>query len=312
VCLSDTTLPCQLPRIALELSVQNESSGFRRLLHTEHTETVCRAAARVALRLTCSGHHSSDWTQDWADLPRPCHLRAILWRYGSSSGADILARLAHRTWHWHLLALCVPGEAKNKPANCCIPACFCSSAHHHFLSLPVHFSVVISGSVAVALDDWIGSPLNQSVVGTAERPVRNASPRQWRNWRKTESEIALETKVYETIRTRKKPRSRVGLAIAAVVLGGFGLYLARAFFLDAFYPRTVVTGRVDGLRFNRGSRAPRLSDIFIGGQTFHATRDLHSQIQAGDYIRAEIGAGSHTVLRWERYAGGSASKEFSY
>ena len=144
--------------------------------------------------------------------------------------------------------------------------------------------------------------------GQSEMP----SPRQWRNWRKTESEIALETKVYETIRTRKKPRSRVGLAIAAVVLGGFGLYLARAFFLDAFYPRTVVTGRVDGLRFNRASRAPRLSDIFIGGQTFHATRDLHSQIQAGDYIRAEIGAGSHTVLRWERYAGGSASKEFSY
>ncbi len=135
------------------------------------------------------------------------------------------------------------------------------------------------------------------------------SPRHARNWRKTESEIAYETRVYKRIETIQKLRNPVLLVLAAVALGGFGLYLARTFFLDALCSRTIVTGRVDGLRFNRGSRAPRLSDIFIGGQIFHITRDLHSQIQPGDYIRAEIGAGSQTVLRWERFAAGSASKE---
>jgi hypothetical protein len=140
--------------------------------------------------------------------------------------------------------------------------------------------------------------------GQAESP----SARQWRNWRKNKSEIALEIKVCKTSRTRENHGAALRSAVAAVVLGGFGFYLARTFVLDAFHSKVIVAGRVNGLRFNRG-RGPRLSDIFIDGQMFHATRDLHRQIQSGDYIRAEIGAGSHTILRWERYAPGTTAKE---
>jgi hypothetical protein len=136
------------------------------------------------------------------------------------------------------------------------------------------------------------------------------TPSSWRfaNWRKTEKEIAFETQVYEGFRKKRQQRPTAVLVLTTVLLGGFGLYLARTFLLDAFYPRTIVAGRVDALRFNRGSRAPRLSDIFIAGHVYHATRDLHSRIQPGDYIHAEIGAGSHAVLHWQRYAADFASK----
>ncbi len=148
--------------------------------------------------------------------------------------------------------------------------------------------------------------------GGRSSPSEIRSFGRFANWRKTEKEIALETRVYEGIRTGQRQRRPAVLALAALVFGGFGLYLGRTFLLDAFHSRTIVTGRVDGLRFNRGGRAPRLSDIFIGGQMYHATRDLHRQIQAGDYVRAEIGAGSHAVLRWQRYAADVASKEPSH
>jgi hypothetical protein len=120
----------------------------------------------------------------------------------------------------------------------------------------------------------------------SRRPALPSTPQGLSHWRKTEE-------------ARQQQRNPAALVLAIVVTGGFGLYLARTFVADAFYPRVAVNGRVDGLRFNRGSRAPRLSDIVINGGTFHATRDLHSRLQRGDYIRAEVGAGSGAVLRWD-------------
>ena len=125
-------------------------------------------------------------------------------------------------------------------------------------------------------------------------PIRRSLSR----WRKTEEETAFETTVYQQVRTRQQQRNPFALVLAMIVTGGFGFYFARIFVADAFYPRIIVNGRVEGLTYNRG-RAPRLSDIVINGQTFHATRDLHSRLRRGDYIRAEMGAGSGAVLRWE-------------
>jgi hypothetical protein len=133
----------------------------------------------------------------------------------------------------------------------------------------------------------------------SRRPASPSTHQGLSHWRKTEEEIAMEATVYQRIRARPQQRNPAALVLAIVVTGGFGLYLARTFVADAFYPRVAVNGRVDGLRFNRGSRAPRLSDIVINGGTFHATRDLHSRLQRGDYIRAEVGAGSGAVLRWD-------------
>jgi hypothetical protein len=117
-------------------------------------------------------------------------------------------------------------------------------------------------------------------------------------WRATDCEVAFETAVQRTFQERRQRRSPLVLVLIMLLFGGFGIYLGRTFLLDAFAPRTVVWGMVQNLKYNRGTRAPRLSTIFIDGRAFNATRDLHGQLHLGDQIRAEIGAGSHSVLRF--------------
>ena len=119
-------------------------------------------------------------------------------------------------------------------------------------------------------------------------------------WRATEGEVAFQSAVQSSIQERQKNRSPFVLIVIVLLFGGFGLYLARTFILDAFARRIVVRGTVQSLKYNRGSRAPRLSAIIIDGRAFNATRDLHAQLQPGDQIRAEVGAGSSAILRFSR------------
>ncbi len=137
----------------------------------------------------------------------------------------------------------------------------------------------------------------------SRKPEGTPPPQRLSHWRKTEKEIAMETAVYQRLQARRGRRSPAVVLVAAAVMGGFGLYLARTFIADAFYPRIIVDGRVEGFRLNRGGRAPRLSDIVINGQMFHCTRDLQTLLRPGDHIRAEIGAGSHAILRWKQVTG---------
>jgi hypothetical protein len=121
-------------------------------------------------------------------------------------------------------------------------------------------------------------------------------------WRATEDELAFQSVVQGSIQERQRTRNPFVLILIVVLFGGFGIYLARTFVLDLLAPRIVVEGTVQGLKYNRGSRAPRLSTIIIGNNAFNATRDLHGQLQPGDQIQAEIGAGSHSILRFSRVA----------
>jgi hypothetical protein len=128
-------------------------------------------------------------------------------------------------------------------------------------------------------------------------------PSRWQRLsrrRETPKEVAFQAGVQRALRARQRRQNPVVLGIIALVMGGFGLYLGKVFLADAFYPRAVVEGRVEDLRYRPGGRAPRLFEIIISGQTFRATRDLHHQLRPGEYIRAEIGAGSHAILRWQR------------
>ena len=117
-------------------------------------------------------------------------------------------------------------------------------------------------------------------------------------WRATEDEVAFQSAVQSAFQERQQNRSPFVLVIIVLLFGGFGIYVARNFILDAFAHRIVVEGTVQVLKYNRGSRAPRLSTIIIDGHAFKATRDLHRQLRFGDQIRAEIGAGSHCILQF--------------
>ena len=117
-------------------------------------------------------------------------------------------------------------------------------------------------------------------------------------WRATQDEVAFQSAVQSAFQERRQKRSPIVLIVIVLMFGGFGIYLGRTFILDAFAPRIVVQGTVQKLKYNRGSRAPRLSTIVIDGRAFNGTRDLHAQLRPGDQIRAEIGAGSHAILRF--------------
>lgn len=117
-------------------------------------------------------------------------------------------------------------------------------------------------------------------------------------WRATEHELAFQSVVQRGFQERQQKRNPLVLIVIVLLFGGFGIYLGRTFLLDAFAPRVVVQGTVQSLKYNRGSRAPRLSTIVIDGQALSATRDLHTVLQAGDQIRAEVGAGSHAIVRF--------------
>lgn len=117
-------------------------------------------------------------------------------------------------------------------------------------------------------------------------------------WRATEDELAFQSVVQRGFQERQQKRSSLVLIVIVLLFGGFGIYLGRTFILDAFAPRAVVQGTVQSLKYNRSSRAPRLSTIVIDGQAFNATRDLHEELQTGDQIRAEVGAGSHAIVRF--------------
>jgi hypothetical protein len=121
-------------------------------------------------------------------------------------------------------------------------------------------------------------------------------------WRATQDEVAFQSAVQKAFQERQQNRSPVVLIVIVLLFGGFGIYLARTFILDAFAQRIVVQGTVQNLKYNHGTRAPRLSTIIIDGRAFNGTRDLHAQLQPGDRVRAEIGSGSHSILRFSNDA----------
>jgi hypothetical protein len=132
--------------------------------------------------------------------------------------------------------------------------------------------------------------------GTGEPPRLSRLSR----WRATQDEIAFQSAVQSSFQQRQQNRNPLLLILIVLLFGGFGLYLARTFALDAFAPRILIEGTVQSLKYNRGTRAPRLSTIVIGGATFNATRDLHRLLHPGDQIRAQIGAGSYAILGFSR------------
>jgi hypothetical protein len=105
-------------------------------------------------------------------------------------------------------------------------------------------------------------------------------------------------------RASSPQRRPIVLAIIGLAMGGFGLSFAWQFVADEFLPRIMVQGHVQALTRNYGSRTPRLWDIMIDGRTYKATHDIARLVTLGERIRAEVGAGSHAVLKIEGFGEG--------
>lgn len=130
---------------------------------------------------------------------------------------------------------------------------------------------------------------------------KNATPKVWSKldrWRKTEGELAFESRLSQGFAARRQQSNPAVLLLLAFVMTGSGIYFGRQFLLDAFYPRIEVRGQVERLSF-RSRRAARVLMVVINGRSFAATRDLARQLHVGDQIRAEVGAGSDTILNWQ-------------
>jgi hypothetical protein len=117
-------------------------------------------------------------------------------------------------------------------------------------------------------------------------------------WRKTERELAFESRLSHGFAERRQQSNPAVLLLLAFVMTASGIYFGRQFLLDAFYPRIEVRGQVERLSF-RSRRAARVLMVVINGRSFAATRDLARQLHVGDPIRAEVGAGSDTILSWQ-------------
>jgi hypothetical protein len=92
------------------------------------------------------------------------------------------------------------------------------------------------------------------------------------------------------------PRSlmRPLMILIGLVALGLGSYFAVR---DLTFPRLVVEGRVDAVSHS-WSKGDTFS-ITIDGKRYDALRDVFLAVRAGERVRAEVGAGSKTILQVE-------------
>jgi hypothetical protein len=92
------------------------------------------------------------------------------------------------------------------------------------------------------------------------------------------------------------PRSlmRPLMILIGLVALGFGSYVVVG---DLTLPRLIVEGRVDGASHSWSKRDT--FSITIDGKRYDALRDAFLAVRAGERVRAEVGAGSKTILQVE-------------
>ena len=126
----------------------------------------------------------------------------------------------------------------------------------------------------------------------ATGPLRRA----W-GWRATPEEVQKTEMVLTAVRARtQRPRNRLVLGIAALAMGGLGVWCGWTVIGDYVLPHRLVAGRVEGARVVRGTRSPSTYQVIIDGRGYNITRDLLARLRPGDVIEADVGAASETIL----------------
>jgi hypothetical protein len=117
------------------------------------------------------------------------------------------------------------------------------------------------------------------------------------SWRQTPEEVRKTEDVLGAIRSRQqKPRSRLVLALAALMMATLGVWCGWNTVGDYALEHRVVAGRVEGARLVRHTRSPNTYEVIIDHQRYNITRDLLGQLQLGDVVEAQVGVASGTIL----------------
>jgi len=91
--------------------------------------------------------------------------------------------------------------------------------------------------------------------------------------------------------------SLIILGIIALAFGGFGLYTAKVSAEDLFLPHAIFEGPVTRKWVQHGSRSAPEFYIMIGDRPVQVGQDLYRRLRPGEVVRAEVTAGSRTVVR---------------
>lgn len=117
------------------------------------------------------------------------------------------------------------------------------------------------------------------------------------NWRQSEEEIRQTEVLIRRIRNGQPRRhSRVVYALGAAAMAGLGVYCGWNTVGDYVLDHEVVAGRVEGARYISGTRSPGTYQLIINHRTYNITRDLLAQVGRGDYIEADVGVASRSIL----------------
>ena len=117
------------------------------------------------------------------------------------------------------------------------------------------------------------------------------------SWRQTSEEVRKTETLLGALRSRpQKPRSRLVLAMAALMMVTLGVWCGWNTVGDYVLEHRIVAGRVEGARVVRGTRSPSTYQVIIDHQGYNITRDLLAQLQPGDVVEAEVGIASGTIL----------------
>jgi hypothetical protein len=137
----------------------------------------------------------------------------------------------------------------------------------------------------------------------AARTFRGAAPlrpgvlRRAGSWRQTPEEVRNTEMLIDRVRSRaQQPHSRVVFAMAAMAMAGLGLWCGWTTVGDYMLAHQTVEGRVEGAHVLRGTRSPSTYQVIIDRQSHYVTRDLLARLRPGDFVEAEVGVASGTIL----------------
>jgi hypothetical protein len=116
-------------------------------------------------------------------------------------------------------------------------------------------------------------------------------------WRQTPEEVRTTESRLRALRNRPpEPRSRLVLAMVALVMATLGVWCGWNTVGDYVLEHRVVAGRVEGARVVRRTRSPDSYQVIIDRESYNITRDLLAQLQPGDVVEAEVGRASGTII----------------
>ena len=121
------------------------------------------------------------------------------------------------------------------------------------------------------------------------------------NWRQSEEEIRRTEVLLSRIRNAQPRRhSKLVYALGAAAMAALGVYCGWNTVGDYLLDHEVVAGRVERARYISHSRSPGAYQLIIDHRAYDITRDLLAQLRPGDYIEADIGVASGTIVAIRR------------